>query len=61
MPISSTIFKSNISDKKKKRICKEFGLSIKEFDVIAHKENCYKGLLSSRATFKPKKSTIGPG
>ncbi len=60
MICSSSVISNNYKPKKQVLICKEFNVSPEDFLVVSHKENCYKGMLSSRASFRPKQ-TSAPG
>lgn len=54
--ISHSLTFCNYKPEKQKRICDEFGLDHEEFLVVSHKTGCYKGLLSEKASFRPKKT-----
>lgn len=55
--VSCSITSCNYKSEKQKRICSEFGLDHKEFLLVSHKTGCYKGLLSEKASFRPKNLT----
>lgn len=50
---AKSVISCNYKPGRQKVICQAFHVDEKQFVVVSHKQNCYHGLLSERASFRP--------